>query len=76
MNNQSVFEVGEIMADGVNDKAMIYVDFNDRSQVKSLGCFYDFVKANWYTYVDNLYYRNNSLFYFLCYLMNMKIIIL
>ena len=45
--------------------AIIYVDFNDRSQVKTLGCYYDFVKANWYTYVDNLDYRNGSLYYFL-----------
>ena len=63
MVTQSVFEVGEFVADGLNDKATIYVDFNDRSQVKSLGCFYDFVKAHWYTYVNNLYYCNGSLFY-------------
>ena len=52
----SVFEVGKIVADSLNDKATIYADFNDRSQVKTLGCYYDFV---------NLFYRNGSLYYFL-----------
>ena len=49
----------------MNNKVMIYVDFNDRSEVKTLGCFYDFVKAHWYSYVDSYHYCYGSLYYFL-----------